>query len=434
MRFNINGSAVRETPYCFRPGIIPKEEENKQEKAGNNAKPWEKKAEKAQEQEENEEETPEEIEEEIEENDPFLFDQRQKITPVLRILGICSGVGYMCSVGLILANGPIKAILEALCIASALFIAGDPLQLITLFIAPQTRAITSINILLWGVLVIVPDMRYLSVVATISAVSIVVCIPSNAKWLHYSRIFRTHAVMHSRVKDKKNAAVIAWKEHGKRETRTAYLEAHLDFCEQVLNSYGLAGFVIGFYAAEKRFVKIRHELEEIREELDKEQDKRRDMLFDKKDAEREAEEYKKKANVYASESKQTAQLNASLISENNRLKAENQRLKEKLSRRSEQEPPKEQPEEQENNTPLLAGIEAEAARIREEKEEKQAAEDEKTREYVAKVKEMLKQTDENGNCIFGGPAGIGRHLGISKYYAKKYIAIASAEIEAENAA
>lgn len=430
MKFNINGSTGTASAYCFRPGIIPDKEEKAQEKAENNAKPWEKKTEKAQEQAETVEEMPEEIEEELEVNDGFAVDERQKITPVRQIMGVLSGVGYIVAVGLLLCNGPMKPIYTLVCLASALFVAGDPLQLVTLFIAPQTRAVTAINIILWCILVYVPDIRYLAVIITVTALSCLACIPLNGRWLYCSRVLRTNAVMHSCVKSKENEAFITWQQFGKRETRTAYLEANLDFSEKVLNSYGLAGFYIGFYAAYKRLVKIRHELEATREELEEEQDRRRDIVFDKSDAERRAEEAEQRANTADRETKRISNRLAEELNKNRLLTAEVEQLKEKLSRRSSQEPT----EATETSEPLRAGIEAEADAIREAKAQQEAAEQEKTREYVEKIKEMLRQTDENGACIFGGPASIGKHLGISKYYAKKFIVIASAELEAENAA
>lgn len=166
---------------------------------------------------------------------------------VSRIVGPLSGV--VGSVVMIGSGQPWTDVLFLFVITVMLIIICNPWDLISRFLAIQTRAILALDISLVTFTVIRMDPYPIAAAIAWTILTVPVMALMNNRWLMSYNMLYSDAVMHALVQAPDNAGVIAWQQSGKRECRKALAESGLPFDDNVLELFCQIIYIIGYYAA-----------------------------------------------------------------------------------------------------------------------------------------------------------------------------------------
>lgn len=198
-----------------------------------------------------------------------------------------------------------KGQIIAYVISLASMIGIDPLNAITLFIAPQTRFMLTTDLLLIVPAILKPNERYIAVITVLAFFSLLACWFSNRNWLYCYNWLASASAQRAVTKCPDAKGCKAWQKSGRREARAALAECGLKFNNDLLDSYGMTLYLVGFYSGFSKTEKVKRRagkaLEELENMIDysEELEEKNDILnSDLQNKDYEIDEMRNKAELY----------------------------------------------------------------------------------------------------------------------------------------
>ena len=182
----------------------------------------------------------------------------------------------------------------------AIFIATDPLDALTRYIAPQSRYIVALSTAMIIVVIIKPYRPLVCIVCFIVTAGLTGIKIFNRSWLASYNWLMSTAVQSALLIDTDNKATKAWQGHGRRETRTLLHELGHPATDDVLDIMCRPIYIAGYLNGFERTVKHNQKLEK---------------------AESKAQKYKDTADNLAEQLKAIRKENQSLMAEQKELQA-----------------------------------------------------------------------------------------------------------------
>ncbi|MCQ2509381.1 MAG: hypothetical protein MJ116_02815 [Lachnospiraceae bacterium] len=160
-------------------------------------------------------------------------------------------VGWIVGTTVMIASGRMGLLDSVLHMALTvvIFLAFNPMDIISRYLARQTRFLTCLDVVILINTVGVGNAKGICAAVFWTACTVVTMIFMNKKWLLAYNWLYTESVIHALVKAPDNTGVKAWDDHGKRETRTLLAECGLPSDDDTLQIFAKGIYIAGFYGA-----------------------------------------------------------------------------------------------------------------------------------------------------------------------------------------
>lgn len=145
----------------------------------------------------------------------------------------------------------------------SVFMATDPLDALTRYLAPQTRYIAALCGIMIIVVIIRPYRPLVMIVCFIVTLGLTAIKIFNQSWLASYNWLMSAAVQNALLYDLDNKATKAWHAHGRRETRTLLHEMGYQATDDILDILHRPVYLCGYMNGYKKEVKYKQKLQRI---------------------------------------------------------------------------------------------------------------------------------------------------------------------------
>lgn len=144
----------------------------------------------------------------------------------------------------------------------AMFLATDPLDAMTRFLAPQSRNIMAVMAAMAILVIICPEKPIITIVGLLTTAGVTAIKVMNAVWLaSYNWLMSAEAQKALRI-DPEDTAARAWQAHGRRETRTLLYEMGYDAYDNILDILHRPVYLCGYLNGFRKTVNYEKQLQE----------------------------------------------------------------------------------------------------------------------------------------------------------------------------
>ena len=181
-----------------------------------------------------------------------------------------------CFIETLLELEPIYQVISYLLLFSV-FMATDPLDALTRYLAPQTRYIIALCGTMIIVVIVRPYRPLFMIVCFIVTLGLTSIKIFNQSWLASYNWLMSSAVQRALLYDLDNNATKAWQAHGRRETRTLLHEMGYQATDDILDILHRPVYLCGYMNGYKKEVKYKQKLQKTEETAERYKNKLKEM-------------------------------------------------------------------------------------------------------------------------------------------------------------
>lgn len=164
---------------------------------------------------------------------------------------------------------PVKVQVCAYVLALAAFVSLDPFEALDRFLAPQTRIIISLIVLMIIANIVRPGKRILTATLMCALLGGFVSKCLNKKWLAAYNWLMSAEVQKSLRIDPEHTASLTWRAQGRRETRTILYELGFDVYDDILDAMHKPVYYCGYLHGLRKEKELKKQAESLTLEVEK---------------------------------------------------------------------------------------------------------------------------------------------------------------------